>query len=182
MRSSLLWVLLSSFAQAQVTSTSTVRYQIEAGSWELFSDRRPLLFQEVVLNGYDQESSGVQAPTITVRDATGSQAGWTLFLQCSPFTGERGGVVPASALTFRSQSGALVRLLGAPIGAGGPRESGLTGSLATPQLVLVAAPGSGMGTYQWSPNPRSFSLKVPANANSGVYRATLTVTRLGVTP
>lgn len=114
-------------------------------------------------------------PSVTITDATGTGAGWTLSASADPFTNtENAHTLPADALTMLASNVSAV----AGSTAGLPattQEVGLTG---TPSVVLTADPDTGMGTFQIEP---AFTLDIPANAYAGTYTSTVTFT-LAATP
>ncbi|MHB2018634.1 MAG: hypothetical protein ACYCW6_16930 [Candidatus Xenobia bacterium] len=99
---------------------------------------------ESVQAGQAQTVTALQAPRFHVVDARGSGAGWNLTLRAAAAPG-----LPAS-LYYANQS------------------------LAAPVKVLSQAPGSGMGSFDYTPAPDRFRLVLPAAAPAGTYVTTLT--------
>jgi len=135
----------------------------------------PVIFSGT-LNGENQTlTTAPGASTITITDATGSGAGWSLSASATQFSTEDGNhQLPADALTINES----------PVAGVTGEESELPATTtqatltSTPAVILSAAEGTGMGKFEVNP---TFSLDIPFDAYAGIYESTVTFT-LAVTP
>jgi hypothetical protein len=126
------------------------------------------------LTGADQVATGSLGKS-TVRDATGSGAGWNVTLSGTAFTtgGASPRTLPTTALEVTGVAATTVagRAPTNSVAYGG----GLTvplGAAVTPVKVYNAAAASGMGTVELTP---AVALDVAADTYAGTYTSTLTL-------
>ena len=155
--------------------SSSVTGTLIAGSLGLRSVPSAVSIPPVQLNGLDQQTSSFSLP-IDVNDATGSGAGWSVALQATQFTNQRGFTLPSDALHAVGAAGVSCD----------PSASGCTAATASdstsarqvvtagvPTQIFSAAAETGMGAQTVSPQ---FTVQVPAGAHAGTYASTWTVT------
>ena len=157
----------SSLAGVITTSTG-----ITGGALTLASPGTASL--SATLTGADQVATGSLGKA-TVKDATGSGAGWNVTISGTPFTtgGGTPRTLPATALevTGVATSGVAGRAPTNSVSYG----SGITvplGASVTPVKMFNAAANSGMGTVELTP---AVSLAVAADTYAGTYSSNLTV-------
>jgi plastocyanin len=125
-------------------------------------------FGSLSLTGIDQTVDAV-APVWQASDARGSGAGWNVTISSTDFSSVDG-VIPVPNFKIRLRPEKIV-----PVSGNGPPTSQvltfqpLSGS---PLKILSAAPGDGMGSYEFIPD---FRLTAPAETSEGSYQAILTV-------
>ena len=145
------------------------------------------------LNGHNQSvvDTDTSDQTYTVVDTTGTDAGWTVTVEATPFTGSATGAVPPDATVFEtngnpsSESGTTVP--GAQCAAGSdctlPTPSG---SIAYPVQITVAASGTGEPVAIYDAKAGTgmgaiviadvgWWLNIPANARLDTYTSTITL-------
>ncbi|MBI3930093.1 MAG: WxL domain-containing protein [Armatimonadetes bacterium] len=163
-------------AQPLGADTHQARCRLVGGQLTLATNGADVVMGDVVLTGNDQLSSGSSTPTFTIIDATGSGNGWNLTVQSSDFS-DGLNVIPAANFSYTASGGILTAVFGQTVdGAGGPRETGLSGPLNLTLKAVTTSVGFGRGNYTWSPGASSFSLLVPAETFAGTYTATMTFT------
>jgi X-Pro dipeptidyl-peptidase len=159
--------------QAQ-SDTNNAHLRLRAGELTL-SSSGSIQFPATSLNGTAQVVSGSASPLLTIIDARGSGAGWNVSLQSGDFSaGMR--TISSSSFSYNATGGTVTRIHGQAIGAGGPAETGVSGSLSVSRKSLAAALNSGMGNYTWRPRPASFTLNLAPTTFAGTYTATVTLT------
>jgi hypothetical protein len=145
------------------------------------------------LNGYNQSvvDTNTSDQAYTVVDATGTDAGWTVTAEATPFTGSATGAVLPDATVFEtngdpsSESGTTVP--GAQCAAGSdctlPTPSG---SVAYPVQITVAASGTGEPVAIYAAKAGTgmgaivitdvgWWLNIPADAKVDTYTSTITL-------
>jgi hypothetical protein len=160
-------------ALADTAVSGTVN--VAAGSLAITSPTA-LDFGNVTLTGADQSPSGSDSLTIT--DATGSGAGWSLSVGAAAFSlsTDNTKTLGATALT------ATLPVSISTVSGIGPTST-VSGSSATVPTtgsikILNASVGTGMGQSTATP---SYTLTIPAQAYRGSYTSTVTYT-LAATP
>jgi hypothetical protein len=126
------------------------------------------------LTGADQVATGSLGKA-TVKDATGSGAGWNVTLSGTQFT--TGGATPRTLPTTALE---VTGVTAATVAGRAPTNSvsygaGLTvplGASVTPVKIYNAAAASGMGTVDLTP---AVALDVAADTYAGTYSSNLTV-------
>src|SRR5690349_4356835 len=158
-----------SSSMAGVISTTT---GITGGALTLSSPGTASL--SATLTGADQVATGSLGKS-TVKDATGSGAGWNVTISGSQFTtgGASPKTLPTSALDVTSVAVSTVagRAPTNSIAYG----TGITvplGTSPTPVKIYNAAAASGMGTVELTP---ALSLDVAADTYAGTYTSNLVV-------
>ena len=129
-------------------------------------------FSAVVLNGADQLTNGTTSAWRT--DATGETGGWHLTVSSSDFDNGAGRMIPVANFTTRLLDTNIVLVSGDPSGPTSTQTS-YTPLGATALKIASAASGNGNGVYDLTPQ---FQLTVPAEAYTGSYTATVTITTL----
>lgn len=164
----LLLAPLPARAQAALDEGAT---NLEVRGGRMFLEvRGALRFPDTAVQVWEQDVPAVEVPSITVVDASGKGAGYSVVLQSSALVGPRSSI-PASALRFTAAGGTVTPVHGSVP----PLESGARGTLDAPVRALTALPYTGMGTYVWDPSPASFVLRVPATPMQGLYTCRVTV-------
>lgn len=161
-------------AAPAVASTATAN--VSAGSFGLLSTPPDVSFSDT-LNGLDQTASSTQA--LDVGDATGSGTGWNLTGTSTTFaTGGGAHTLPTSATSISSTpsascdasatctAAAATGLVSYPYSL----PAGSTAPSAT--RLFNAAANTGMGDQTVTP---TWKLAVPANAFTGSYTSTWTI-------
>lgn len=129
----------------------------------------PIAFPGVTLNGLDQTVDTSPTPWRAI-DARGTGAGWNFTMTSGDFSAP-GGTIPVanfkvqqlqSRVTVNSGNTAPVTQVGSYQALSNP----------IPLKLLSAAAGTGMGSYDFTPD---FRLTVPASMTPGEYRASLVV-------
>lgn len=133
----------------------------------LTNQAQPILFPGVSLNGSDQTVAGSTAAW-RASDARGTGAGWNVTVTSTNFTSS-GGSIPVA--NFKVQLLSVTTVAGNTPPATSP-GSFTSLSTASPLKLLSAAAGTGMGSYEYTPE---FQLTVPGNAGVGAYTANVTV-------
>src|SRR5690606_24052639 len=126
-------------------------------------------FDGVTLDGTEQNVGGASETAWTVTDPTGTGAGWTVTIQAGDLeeTTDPTKTIPASG--FKASLSDIDTIAG-----NAPPTSSLAGaSLDQEQVLVSAAAGEGMGTYEVTP---TFTLDVPVDTYAGTYEATVTLT------
>jgi hypothetical protein len=113
--------------------------------------------------------------TLSVDDARGTSAGWSVQILSSDFvyqgTSVSGADIPAANFSITSSS-APALVSGQPIDATGGPYAVDDGALNVAVTTIGANPGFGSGSYT---QDLDVSLIVPAQSQTGLYQATLTV-------
>jgi hypothetical protein len=113
--------------------------------------------------------------TLSVNDARGSSAGWSVQVLSSDFiyqgTSATGADIPAANFSI-TNSNAPTLVAGQPIDATGGPYAVDDGALNAAVTTVGADAGFGSGSYQ---QELDVSLVIPAQAQTGLYQATLTV-------
>jgi hypothetical protein len=113
--------------------------------------------------------------TLTVNDARGTAAGWSVQILSSDFVYQGGSAagddIPASNFSV-TDANAPTLIAGQPINATGGPYAVDEGALNTAVTTIGANPGFGSGTYQ---QLLGVSLIIPAQSQTGLYQADLTV-------
>ena len=140
---------------------------VEVYSGPLSWDTPSFQFPDVTLNGFSQVVDA--SVEWTVRDATGTGAGWYTTIQAEDFVSERGSI-SASGFMVALDNDAIVKVMGneepfSMIAGFHPIDDVVT--------IMAAQPMTGMGTYTFSPE---FQLFIPASASAGTYTSEITVT------
>ncbi len=140
---------------------------IQGGTLSLFTN--PIEFGTISLSGLDQ-TVDTQPAAWTGTDATGAGAGWNVTLTSTDFT-SAGGTITVDNFKMTLDDANVVTVSGntAPTSQVTSYQPLSTG---TPLTLLSAAAGSGMGTYDFTPDAR---LIVPAESSPGAYEAFMTV-------
>lgn len=126
-------------------------------------------------NDAGQSSTG--SLTLGVKDARGSNAGWTVTLQVGSFQrGADGQNVTGLVTTDIASSGFAITRAGTltsnPGSPTGIIPAAPSSGFATPKTVLTASQGAGTGVYS---QPYDVSLAIPAQQAPGTYTADVTV-------
>lgn len=104
--------------------------------------------------------------SVTVVDASGTKAGWSIQAQTGPLTTAANDSIPAANHSISGVS--ISNVTGV-----GPSNSIVTGSIPTTTgKIFNAAANTGMGQSTMTFNTQ---LTVPANAAAGTYSATMTI-------
>lgn len=122
---------------------------------------------DATLTGYDQTAVGALG-LVDVRDARGTGQGWNLVIDADDFvdTGGSGGTIPAAGFSVDEQP-QVTKV------AGNTEPLAFSGTLDQPLTLLSAAPNTGMGRFQVSPD---LALVIPAATIAGSYESTVTLT------
>jgi hypothetical protein len=151
---------------AVVTTTAGVG----AGAFDLTAPAS-VAFPSVTLDGTNKVAS-VSLGTSRVKDASGAGQGWKLQMSGTTFARADGKALPADALSVTSVGVAKV--------AGKDPRNSVSSTVAVPlgngvapATVFYADVGTGMGTFDLTPN---LSLSVPAETYAGTYSSNLTIT------
>ncbi len=148
---------------------SAIQASITLVAGTLSIDTYPIAFPPVTLNGLDQTVDASPAPWRAL-DARGTGAGWNVTMTSSDFS-SGGGTIAAGNLKVQLLQSKITTISGntAPLTLAATYQSL---SNAIPLKILVAAPGSGMGSYDFIPDYR---LMVPSSTVPGDYQASLVV-------
>ena len=149
--------------------TSAVQATVQLVAGTLSVSAQPVNFPTVALNGSDQTVEATPAAWRAI-DGRGTGAGWTVTITSTDFTAAQGSI---------SAPNHKIRLLPANIttvSGGAPPVSLVSSyqalSSITPLKLLSAGTGTGMGTFDLTPE---FSLLVPASTAPGQYTASIVV-------
>jgi hypothetical protein len=129
-----------------------------------------IAFPTISLNGRTQQSCGTTAPW-TVQDATGAGGGWHATAVATDFSDGAAHTIAKTGFAMRLLAEGITTVVGnaAPTS---PLMS-YTSIGGDTAITFVSAPaGMGMGTYNLTP---TFQLLVPADAHTGTYVSTVTV-------
>jgi opacity protein-like surface antigen len=109
----------------------------------------------------------------TVKDPTGTGAGWKLNISATDFTNVGGKLIPVSGF----EVSLLDENIEVVAGNDAPTSSATTALVLTtePQKLVSAAVDEGMGTYTLLP---TFTLDVPVDTYAGDYSSTVTLQML----
>jgi hypothetical protein len=134
-----------------------------------------LTLDSVAYDHEDQAQTGTMA--LIADDSTGSNAGWNVTLQTSPFVfsaGTGGTDIPAANFGILTAN-TPVMTAGQALDTGGPLVPATisVGPLDDARTVLQADPTFGNGTYTQG---LDVELNVPAQSAAGTYTGTLTTT------
>jgi hypothetical protein len=148
---------------------SAVQATITLAAGTLSLDAYDVVFPPVSLDGLDQTVDASPVPWRAL-DARGTGAGWNVSVTSSDFT-STGGSIPVGNLKLQVLQSNITTLSG--------NEPPLTQaasyqalSSVLPLKVLSATAGTGMGSYDFTPD---FRLTVPSSAVPGDYQASLIV-------
>ena len=128
---------------------------------------QPVSFGNVNIIGADQSIMASPSPW-RASDGRASGDGWHATLQSTAFVAT-GGTIPVGQLKVQVRQSSITTVSG-----NAPPVSAVTSyqPLSVSPLKLIAAsPGSGMGTYDFTPE---FQLTLPASVYAGAYAASLT--------
>ena len=128
---------------------------------------QPVSFGNVSIVGADQSITASPSPW-RASDGRGSGVGWHVTLQSTDFVAP-GGTIPVGQLKVQVPQSSITTVSG-----NGPPVSVVTSYQplsVSPLKLIAAAPGSGMGTYDFTPD---FQLTLPASAYAGAYTASFT--------
>lgn len=145
------------------------------------------------LNGHNQSvvDTNTSDQTYTVVDATGTDAGWTVTAEATPFTGSATGAVLPDATVFEtngdpsSESGTTVPAAQCATGSDCTLPTP-SGSIAYPVQITVAASGTGQPVAIYDAEAGTgmgaiviadvgWWLNIPANARLDTYTSTITL-------
>ncbi len=157
-----------------------------------------LHFAPTTLTGHVQILRAAEAPWL--RLSYPRSDGFHVALQTSNFRSPSGDVIANTQLEFTARNGEIAALDTPGTGADSalsrerallfdgavidptlrgsgplPRETGTSGTLGDPLVILTGPPGS-RGEFTYHLDPEEFQLRIPANAHKGQYEASLTVT------
>lgn len=126
----------------------------------------------VTIDGVAPQVSTAPLGEVEVVDAGGAASGWTLSATATRWAldGSPGELLPADA--FTAVPGAPSTPDGSDLTGVGAGAGGTLGP-SVPIPLMVAAPGTGIGTYRQNP---TLALAVPVTARHGVYRSQITLT------
>jgi hypothetical protein len=148
---------------------SAVQATVTLVAGTLSLDAYPVAFPAVTLNGLDQ-TVDAQPRAWRAIDGRGTGTGWNVTVTSSDFT-TAGGSIPVGNFRLRLLGPNIVVVSG-----GAPPLSPATTyqalSTTLPLKILSAAAGTGMGTYDFTPE---FRLAIPASAVPGGYQASVVV-------
>ena len=148
---------------------SAVQATITLIAGTLSVDTYPIAFPGVTLDGSDQIVDTSPAPWRAI-DARGTGAGWNLTLTSGDFSAP-GGTIPFANFKVQQLQSRITINSGntAPVTQAGSYQA-LSNTI--PLRLLSAAAGTGMGSYDFTPD---FRLIVPASTTPGEYRASIVV-------
>jgi len=130
-------------------------------------------FTAVVLNGRTQSTFSTVS-NFNVTDATGSGAGWNVYLTATKFVSAEGNELPLGSLSVSQPTVGLDDPNSSPLNTV-TASSGAIDTVAGLKL-LSAAEGGGMGTYTVTFAPNSLTLNLlPKYVKAGTYTSTITV-------
>lgn len=148
---------------------SAVQATITLAAGTLSLDTYDMVFPPVSLDGLDQTVDVSPLPWRAL-DARGTGAGWNVTITSSDFAATGGSI---AAGNFKLQ---LLQSKITTISGNTPPQTQAASyqalSNVTPLKVLAAATGSGMGSYDFTPD---FRLTVPSSTVPGDYQASLVV-------
>jgi hypothetical protein len=148
---------------------SAVQATIILVAGTLSLDTYDILFPSVSLDGLDQTVDASPVPW-RVLDARGTGAGWNVTVTSSDFSSASGSI-PVANFKLQLQQSKITTISG-----NAPPQTQVASYQAfsgvTPTKILAAATGSGMGSYDFTPD---FRLTVPSSTVPGDYRASLVV-------
>lgn len=126
----------------------------------------------VTIDGVAPQVSTAPLGDVEVVDAGGAASGWTLSATATRWAldGSPGELLPADA--FTAAPGAPTTPDGSDLTGVGAGAGGNLGP-SVPIPLMVAGPGTGVGTYRQNP---TLALTVPVTARRGVYRSQITLT------
>jgi hypothetical protein len=148
---------------------SAVQATITLIAGTLSVDTYPIAFPGVTLDGFDQIVDTSPASWRAI-DARGISAGWNLTLTSGDFSAP-GGTIPVANFKVQQLQSRIAVNSGntAPVTQAGSYQA-LSNTI--PLKLISAAAGTGMGSYDFTPD---FRLIVPASTTPGEYRASLVV-------
>lgn len=148
---------------------SSVQATITLVAGTLSVDSYPVIFPGVTLNGLDQSVETSPSPWRAI-DSRGTASGWNVTLTSSDFT-SGAGTIPVGNFRVRLVPAAISTISGGtpPVSLVSSYQA-LSDSL--PLKLLSAAPGTGMGSYNFVPD---FNLLLPASVPQGDYQASIVV-------
>jgi len=148
---------------------STVQASITLVAGTLSVDTYAIAFPPVSLNGLDQTVDASPSPWRAL-DARGTGAGWNVTMTSGDFT-SAGGTIPVANFKAQLLQSKVTTISGnTPPLTQTPSFQAL--SATTPLKIIAAAPGTGMGSYDFIPDYR---LTVPPSTVPGDYQASLVV-------
>ncbi len=148
---------------------SAVSATITLVAGTLTLDPHPINFPGVSLNGLDQMVQTTPQAWRAI-DARGTGAGWNVTITSSDFTAA-GGTIAAANLQVQLPASNISTVSGnTPPSSLVATYQSLSNTL--PLKLLSAGTGTGMGTYDFTPD---FRLTVPASTVPGQYQASLVV-------
>ncbi len=161
------WVALAGGLNVTPTPAGAVQASVTVQAGALTNTAQNVAFGNVALTGADQTVNAAAA-VWQAKDARGTGDGWNVTVASTNFTGA--GTIDVSSFKMRQPQAAIVTV------GGNTAPNSLVTSFqslgGTPLKVLQATGGSGMGTYDYTPD---FQLTVPASAPAGAYTANVTV-------
>ena len=148
---------------------SAVQAMITLIAGTLSVDTYPIAFPGVTLTGLDQTVDTSPTPWRAI-DARGTGPGWNFTMTSGDFSAP-GGTIPVGNFKVQQLQSRITVNSGntAPLTQVGSYQA-LTNTI--PLKLLSAAAGTGMGSYDFTPD---FRLMVPASTTPGEYRASLVV-------
>lgn len=149
-----------------VSPASVIKFKIHAGGFGYEHIKKPKL-NDVDINGADQLTTG-SLGLFSFIDARGTGAGWEFTAQATDFASDDGEGNLISAAGFRVPNAPAVTVI-----AGNTAPQAFGGPLNAPIDLMVATPGTGMGTFEVEP---LLELDIPAETLAGSYESTLTLT------
>jgi hypothetical protein len=136
----------------------------------LFIQTSPVDFGTVELTG-DEQTVDTQPSPWGAGDATGTGAGWNVSMTSTDFVAGGNSIDVSNFMIMIDQANVVTQ-------SGNTAPQSQVASFqalsdTTPLKILSAAAGTGMGSYQFTPD---FRLVVPGDAGTGDYQALMTVT------
>jgi hypothetical protein len=173
-------ILVSSLAPAATalaagTANTTASETLTAGSLGFASTPGNVTFAGTTLNGANQTVTASQP--LDIGDATGSGSGWNITATSTLFT-NGSHTLPATATQILAApsaptcDGTNTCTVGTPTFVGYPYTLPAAATAPTATKMYNAAAGTGMGDQTVTP---SWTLAIPANAYSGTYTSTWTL-------
>lgn len=167
----LCFVLFAGSTHLVFADDGTIDAAININGGNLTIVPRNIVFVDVILDGTDQITDGEPDSPWSVVDATGAGDGWHVTVLFNHFyNGDKMVSVSNGALLLKIDELTTVQ---------GNTPPAIMGSYAdysvlepSETVILQAAPGDGMGTYQFVPR---FKLLVPAETYAGQYTANVSV-------
>jgi len=148
---------------------SSVQASITLVAGTLSVDAYPVAFPPVLLDGLDQTVDASPAPWRAV-DARGTGTGWNVTLTSTDFTAAGGAIAVGNFKVQLLQSRVTTVSGNTPPLTLSASFQALSSTV--PLKILAAAPGTGMGSYDFIPD---FRLAVPPSTAPGDYEASLVV-------